>query len=253
MFIDYISHLENLEAMCKNFKKSIIHVYFNSGQVEKSIYNRYCETADYQDYFAPIKQCVELLRLLKPRGFTQTAVHRITTCIADLNDSNKSDTLAFWNLAYDVIESGLSAIEKEMRSTFSSLDSEERERINEAMHDGLEGCNFSCVAMSVSAVESRLYKLMTLSKPDSTDKLNTMTLGQLIKEYSENKDSYQNIVPDKHDALLALCNTYRIFSVHPKREHVSGGVAISILNLSITFLSDPDLTPESVKIKLVTK
>ena len=250
MFIDYISHLEDLKGTCETFKMSISGVYFDSGQLEKSIGMFYCGTVTYQSYFAPLKQCVELLRLLRPRSFTQTNMNTITRTIAALDNSKRSDTVKHWITYYNVIETQLSLVADEMQSTFSSFDSEERERINEAMHNSLEGCNYSCVAMSVSAVESRLYKLMTLAKPDSTGDLSKMTLGQLIKEYSENESSYQNIVPDKHDALLALCNTYRIFSVHPKSEYVSGGIATSILNLSITFLSDPDSTPESVKIKL---
>lgn len=253
MFIDYIYHLENLSDICEFFKNSVTHIYFDSGQREKSILSNFCDTVVYQKYFEPLKLCVELLILLKPHGFTQATVKTIARTIAVLDDSRSSYTLKTFNLQYNVIKSFLSPVENNMRITFSSFDSEERERINEAMHAGIEGCNYSCVSMSVSAVESRLYKLMTLAKPDSIGNLNKMTLGQLIKEYSENEGSYQYIVPDKHDALLALCNTYRIFSVHPKKEEISGGVATSILNLSIAFLSDPDLTPESVKTKLATE
>ena len=253
MFIDYIGHLENLSDKCEDFKKRITYIYFASGKRQKSNQDYYCETVVYQDYFAPIKQCVELVTLLKPRGFTQDNMHTLTSTIGDLEDSGKVDTLKFWILNYDIIKSFSLMVEKEMRSNFSSFDSQERARINEAMHTCLEGCNYSCVAMSVSAVESRLYKLMTLAKPDSAGNLNKMTLGQLIKEYSENEGLYHNIVPDKHHALLTLCNTYRIFSVHPKKEEVSGSIATSILNLSITFLSDPDSTPESVKTKLATE
>ncbi len=253
MYIDYVYHLTHLSDLGNDFKDSIIHIYFGSGQRTTSILTNYCDTTTYQDYFLPIKQCVELWRLLKPRSINQHDMKMVNGAIAQLDDSSKSETLERFNLGYNVIYSRLQEVEIEMSSIFSSFDLEESKRINEAMHAGLEGCNYSCVAMSVSAVESRLYKLMTLAKPDSTSNLNKMTLGQLIKEYSENEGSYQNIVPDKHDALLVLFNTYRIFSVHPKREHVSGGIATSILNLSIAFLSDPDSTPESVKTKLATK
>lgn len=253
MFIDYISHLENLNDACESFEKSITYIFFDSGQLKKTMPRNYCNTVIYQKYFAPLKLCVELIKVLRPRSVTPTFIDEIAHSIADLDDSKSNYTLEKWNISYKNVKAHLALVEIEMRSTFFSFDSEERERINEAMHTGLEGCNYSCVAMSVSAVESRLYKLMTLVKPDSTSNLNNMTLGQLIKEYSENEVSYQNIVLDKHDALLALCNTYRIFSVHPKREHVSGGIATSILNLSMAFLSDPDSTPESVKTKLATK
>lgn len=253
MFIDYISHLEDLKGTCETFKTAITQIYFASGHLPKAIQLFYCDTVVYQGYFTPLKQCVELIRLLRPRSLTQYNMDTITKSIAALDDSKRHATIERWNTRYKVIETQLALLANEMKSTFSSFAPEERERINEAMHNSLEGCNYSSVAMSVSAVESRLYKLMTLAKPDSIGDLDRMTLGQLIKEYNENESSYQNIVPDKHDALLALCNTYRIFSVHPKSEYVSGGIATSILNLSIIFLSDPDLTPESVKIKLATK
>jgi len=132
----------------------------------------------------------------------------------------------------------------------SAFDEEEKERMNEAIHDCLEGCNYSCVAMSVSAVESRLLKLMCLAMPNSQQELEMKTLGQLILEYNNNKGSYKNIVPQMHEPLIGLCNTYRIFSVHPKRVNVNAREANVILNLAIKFLTDENTKPEIVKAKL---
>jgi hypothetical protein len=72
MFIDYISCLEHLDSVCKDFKKSITYIYFDSGRVDKKRKKYYCSTATYQKYFAPIKQCVELLKVLRPRSVNQS-------------------------------------------------------------------------------------------------------------------------------------------------------------------------------------
>jgi len=240
MFIDYISHLENLTRKCEDFKNAITSIFFKYGQKDIPTVNYYCDTQAYQSYISPIKQCVELCKLIKPRYFTPSDAMSVSKTIFALDDSSKVSKLSDFTVNYNVLKSILALVERVSQDTFSSYDSEERQRINEAMHGGLEGCNYSCVAMSVSAVESRLYKLMTRANPDVTGKLDKMTLGQLIAEYNADKDSYLDVVPDKHKPLLELCNTYRIFSVHPKKVEVSATIAISILNLSIAFLSDPD-------------
>lgn len=139
---------------------------------------------------------------------------------------------------------------EEILNLCSAFDDEEKMRINEAIHNYLEDCNYSCVAMSVSAVESRLVKLMCLVSPDSKQKLENKTLGQLVAEYLSNKSKYRNVVPNKHDHLLQLCNTYRIYSVHPKKERIKPTVAGSILTLAIEFLTDEDTKPEAVKAQL---
>jgi len=49
------------------------------------------------------------------------------------------------------------------------------------------------------------------------------------------------------EPLLQLCNTYRTFSVHPKKLKIKPTLAGSILNLSIEFLTDQDTKLEAVK------
>jgi len=93
--------------------------------------------------------------------------------------------------------------------------------------------------MSVSAIEFRLLSLMTSTCQDA--RLERMTLGQLINEYLNNKDKYRRIIPEKHEPLLEHCNTYRIFSVHPKKERINKSVATSILHMTFQFLLDKDL------------
>ena len=150
-----------------------------------------------------------------------------------------------------MVKLGFRITSNELSAICSAFDDEEKERMNEAIHDYFEGCNYSCVAMSVSAAESRLLKLMCLASPDSKVELEKKTLGQLIYEYVTNKDNYKNVVPEKHEPLLQLCNTYRTFSVHPKKQRITGRLATSILNLAIEFLTDQDTRPKVVEAQLI--
>ena len=249
MNIDYISNLEHADEICESFKASIIYVFYSKGSVTESITPNYCETKVYQSYFIPVKRCVELCRFLKPKSIAgfEDNLYKAITC---LEDSTKVRNISDFNIQFDVLKSHLSLVKHEMLPFCSSFDDEERERINEAIHAYFENCTYSCIAMSVSAVESRLLKLMSLANHDAIPKLEDMTLGQLITEYMQNKEAYKNAVPKKHKALLELCNTYRVFSVHPKKEDISAGIASSILNLSLAFLTDQNTVPETVKSKL---
>jgi len=132
----------------------------------------------------------------------------------------------------NIFKSAEGAIEK----NFQLLDRKEIDRLDEAINCYLNGCNYSTVAMSVSAIEFRLLNLMQSVK--SNPKLEKLTLGALINEYLLNKKEYKNIIPKKHEPLLNLCNTYRIFSVHPKKEKITRAIATSIINMTFAFLLD---------------
>jgi hypothetical protein len=249
MNIDYISNLEHADGLCDSFKNSIITVFFNRGSATTSTIPNYCETKTYQQHFMPIKKCVELCRILKPKSIVNH-LENVYATVSCLEDSGRVREIGNFNVNIEYLKSAFAVVRQEMWLFFSSFDDEERERINEAIHTYFENCNYSCIAMSVSAVESRLLKLMSLANHDAIPKLEEMTLGQLITEYMQNKEAYKNVVPKKHKALLELCNTYRIFSVHPMKEDISAGIASSILNLSLAFLTDPNTVPETVKSKL---
>lgn len=249
MFIDYISSLETAEKLCDEFERHVLKYFFKDGQVNDRTIPNYCWTTLYQKYFTPIKGCVQLCRTLKLESlrdreetFLKAASSlEIPRDIPKLDDFKRE--IAIVKLAFSIAES-------EIVSFCSAFDEEEKERMNEAIHNHLEECNYSCVAMSVSAVESRLLKLMCLASPRSEQELEKKTLGQLIYEYVNNKDNYKNVVPEKHEPLLQLCNTYRTFSVHPKKQKITSRLATSILNLAIEFLTDQDTKPEVVKAQL---
>lgn len=119
------------------------------------------------------------------------------------------------------------------------LDEEETNRLNEAFNCYIQELNYSSIVMSVSAIESRLFSLMVLKQPEV--KLEKFTLGDLVREYLENKETYGGIIPYKHLPLLQYCNTYRVFSVHPKKEKINRANATAILCMTCSFLFDEKL------------
>ena len=121
--------------------------------------------------------------------------------------------------------------------------------MNEAIHNYFEGCTYSCIAMAVSAVESRLLKLMSIVNPEVANELGNKPFGSLISEYTDNKKVYKLIVPKRHESLLELCNEYRILSVHPKRKVIRKTILNSIFNLSLEFLTDAETNPERLGVE----
>lgn len=250
MFMDYISNLENVLSLCDNFEKSIKTIFFNEGQAEESSRPDFVWSRVYRERLEPIKACVELCQILKLRlpDFEYEFYDAASSLEKPLDTRNLKD----FKLHLKAMRLGFKIVSKEVSAFCSAFDKEEKERVNEAIHTLREGCNYSCVAMSVSAVESRLLKLMCIVSPESERELEKKTLGQLIYEYVNNKDNYKNVVPEKHEPLLQLCNTYRTFSVHPKKQKITGRLASSIFHLSMEFLTDQDTKPEVAKAQLIT-
>ena len=251
MLVDYISNLKDILLLCDSFEKSVLTIYFERDTIKESGTSHFAETSAYIRRFSPIKKCVELTRILKlPLGDFEHDFYRAASSLENMLTTYDFKT---FDLNFRGVRLGFQGLllENSTSAFYSAFDVEEKERINEAIHNHFEGCNYSCVAMSVSATESRLLKLMCLVRPDSRKQLEKMTLGQLMFEYIENKDKYTNIVPEKHEPLLQLCNIYRTFSVHPKRQKISSNIAGSILRLAIEFLMDNDMKPEVVEAQFV--
>jgi len=245
MLSDYISNLKNVQCLCDDFESAVKNIFFDKGNSEESSLPFIVDTREYRMSFEPIKACVELCRMLRLSflGFDD----QFYECASALGNVLAIKNLTNFMMNLKGVRVGFEWINEQLSAFYSTFDEEEKERINEAIHNYLEGCNYSCVAMSVSAAESRLLKLMCLVSPESERELDKKTLGQLMKEYIGNKSKYSNVVPERHEPLLQLCNTYRTFSVHPKRQKVTVHIATSIFNLAIEFLTDPNTRPEVIE------
>jgi hypothetical protein len=249
MSIDHLSNLAKASKLCLDFQGFVANVFFPQGPKQAPRIPDFCWSLPYQQQFKPIKLCIQLCQMLRlpSCGSSDSVFYRAASTLDQPRDtSNWQDFIT----SIDVIRVTLETARDEILAFCSSFDEIEKERINEAIHCYFEDCNYACVAMSVSATESRLLKLMCLASPESKKILEKKTLGELISEYLENKVKYKEVVPEKHEYLLKLCNTYRIFSVHPKKEEIRSPLTSSILNLTIEFLTDSDTKPEVIQTQL---
>lgn len=233
----YLFDMQNVESLCEVFEEAIIKRFYSSEQSESASDESYFYTPIFRQLLDPIKHVIGVSNFFNieiietNKDFLEEKVYRLE------GDAVYRDI--FKNVVED-IKNVFSMAKEEINHLHSLLDETETNRINEAIHDYLERCHRSSVAMSVCAVESRLLRIMLSGKPEEKGKLEKMTLGQLIAEYLRNKEQYDNKIPEKHEPLLNLCNTYRVFSVHPKDEEIKEGLARAILNLSILFLTDEE-------------
>jgi len=255
MAIDYLGCLGRAEEVTNLFEQMVDHIYFAQGTVETCKYPNYWELPTYQQNFVPLKACVDMCRILRTEFYiTPEAQILVYEYAADLDGHSMHSKLleqrGYFKRAVELVRGGFRLKKDEISSFCSAFDEEEKQRVNEAIHSHLERCDFSCIAMSVSAVESRLLKLMCLAHPDSKPKFDKMTFGQLLQEYANDPRKYSDIVPAEHTHLLTLSNDYRIFSVHPKGRKITPQVATAIFNLSLEFLIDNQMRPDSVKTRL---
>lgn len=237
--IDYLSVLTDMEEECEEFKKDILQTFFENGTPKIRFY---AHTPRYHSYFDPIARTIEVCEIFGINHLDQNkdSLLRRVRWLEDPRAVSRKDLFLIY---VDFIKDVFSDVREERQEVFSTLGPAERERLNEAIHCFLEGCNYSAVVMSVSAIEFRLLNLMQAANSD--ERLEKLTLGQLINEYLTNKEKYKNVIPEKHESLLNLCNTYRIFSVHPKKEKIIKRTANSILNLTFEFLLDEKLRSQA--------
>lgn len=200
----------------------------------------YCFSPRYMANYKPLVRAIKVLSFLGISDL-DNAHTTLDQYLVDLGNARITSNKTEFFSRIDWVKNTLKPSITDITDRISRLEKEEVDRLNEALHCHLENCDLSSVAMAVSAVERRLFRLMTKVRPEEVESLRDRTLGQLIGEYLKNKSSYQNIVPERHHDLLNLCNRYRVSAVHPIEEEVSRRIATSILNLTFEFLMDKDV------------
>jgi len=119
-----------------------------------------------------------------------------------------------------------------------AIDEVEYIRLDEGIDCFFEGNFHAAIAMVASAVERRLFLLMSNIRPDKKEELEKLTFGQLIAEYLNKKDEYKQVVPSKHEQLLNHINRLRVLSVHPKGERITQVNARTLIEEALQFLID---------------
>ncbi len=235
--INYLESLKRIVELCDRLREDTIRNYYNNEDYTSNPY--FCYYPHYRQRFDLLKGIAEICDIFGVKHLEGNK-NNLRGRIQKLNDpAHLSERREFEdNITY--VKNIFQVSENEIRKRLSILSPIETKRLDEAIHCYLEGCNNATVAMAFSAIEYRLLALMKSVQPQGT-KLDEMTLGQLIGEYLDNKEKYGNIVPQRHEPLLGLCNTYRIFSVNPKKETIIRPVTITALSSTLDFLLDPEL------------
>jgi hypothetical protein len=251
MITNYLSHLRDMPAYCREFGLWVIKQFFTtvqSGISKESetpvgtwyYYGHYCYHPEYQQRLETIKRCVEIchvfgiadLMLLQPE--LKKRVHRLGEPEIVKNRKEFEDNLNF--VANTFRDKGFP-----IASITSQLQPTETLRLVEAIHCLFEGCLHSSVAMAASAIEFRLLDFMKRISPSSSKELEQKPLGSLIQNCLSDP-AYSAKLPERHRPLLQLCNEYRVFSVHPKMEHINQNEAIAVISLAFSFILDKRLT-----------
>ena len=245
---DYLQHLLDMEKLLRDFRNEVTTYFFMDR--EGSTKDRvdlsecyFCFHPTYRGCFDIIKRIVQVCDIFGIKHLEKKK-EKLDKLMYLLEVPSNVEHKVGFDACSKEVERSFGYIKNEIKERISLLNPDEMDRLNEAIHCFLEGCYYSSVAMSVSAIEFRLLSLMMSICPDP--KLEELTLGQLIREYLDNKQNYGSVIPKKHEPLLEHCNTYRIFSVHPKKEEINKPIASSILNMTFLFLLDKKLV-EKVK------
>jgi hypothetical protein len=238
----YLWHLKDIERICEEFKREVVKVGFTDYKRNEILSTPtnlwYCWTPRYQEYWQILWGIVDTCDMLGIQSLEEKKsilVERMTF----LNTPESITYRSYFEAHVDFVKNSFKDVEKDLKEKLQLLDEEEAIRLNEALNCYIQGCNYSAITMSVSAIEFRLLNLMQSVKPNP--QLEEYTLGQLIAEYLKNKREYKNVIPEKHEHLLKMSNTYRIFSVHPKKEKITRPIATSIINMTFAFLLDEEL------------
>lgn len=233
--------MNDMVSFCEEFKKDIIDFAFrdNDGNIVRTpTIPMYCWTPRYQHYWQTINDEVSIcdmlgISILDKSQFEMIERVKLVNSPEAIVDRSRLES------HIDFIKKYFAMASDQIKAKLQLLENEEISRLDEALCCYLDGCNYATVAMSVSAIEFRLFSLMKFKCPNA--KLEQLTLGQLIREYLDNKSKYGSIIPEKHEPLLQHCNVYRIFSVHPKKEQITKSMATSIINMTFAFLLDKEL------------
>jgi hypothetical protein len=235
--IDYLDWVSEIDAWCDQYKEDILKAFFwdnkTNKPLEKPLHSLASLTPRYRKGLDGLTRFIEVWDIM---GIPNLEIAKQNIRISiHLIDSPLITRHTFENMIDSIIHDFI-PIKGSVKEATSRLQPIEKERLDEAIHCYFEGCNYSVVAMSVCAIESRLLALMkSASTSEECKELDELPLGALIRRYLS-EDRYRQLIHKKHRPLLELCNTYRVFSVHPKPETVPKSTSDAILRLAISFL-----------------
>jgi len=237
---DYLGKLISIEKFFQEYEETVKNTWFGKGKLEKAtdLHRFYCFTPKYCYYWQPLYDIISICDMFGIEDLDRNK-KILQRDIEFLHNPNIINNLASFNSNFNGIKEVFIWSKEALKTTLSLLEGDEVIRLNEALNCYVNECNYSTIVMCVSAIEFRLLSLMMSKCPEP--KLEKLTLGDLIREYLDNKEKYANVIPKKYQPLLDYCNTYRVLSVHPKKEEITRSNATSIIYMTFSFLLDEKL------------
>ena len=242
MIIYYLDYLATIVDYLKEFRNNTIEICFTDSKtkqvLETPYHSRYCYSPFYQESWTILNNIIEISDMLE---LDYLVDHRriLIDSIVCLNDPSEIGTKRDFEYHVDKLIEAFSIVQDKLKAKLKLLDEGEKVILNEALNCYLDGCNYAAAAMCVFSIEHRLSSLMMAKSSDKT--LEACTVGQLIAKYLANKDRYATVIPERHEALLAYSNTFKVFSISPSRPKITRPIATTILNMTFSFLFDETL------------
>lgn len=237
---DYIDQFKNFDEHLDELEGEIEEIGVFDQKAEKPIpkFNFWPRIRHYTLMIETLPLFGELFNL-DPINRNLSALRKSLACLTNDNIGRSEDDVVG---SIEELRNRLwPMIKEEVQDKASRINADEERRLDEALHNYKSGCYFSTVAMSVTAIESRMRCGMKEEGGEEIPieygrEFDELTLGQLIDEYRENKEEYNFFVPARFNNIFDLVNDYRIFSVHPKDVIVQKGDARSVLTNSFNLL-----------------
>ncbi len=242
MLIDYLSCLENVAASSKNFKDAVKKTYFSNSAVPED----YCRSSRYLELLHPLEACVRTCDEITLKSWPSYR-DPLKTALADLVNPKSVKTLEQFESRVNAVIDGFLKLYPEIKEFCTAFDADEKVRFNEALHNLLEQCSYSCILMSIGAVESRLMKLMKVVRPDLSEEIDRFTPGRVLMEYNNQVKEYHNIVLPQYESLLKIGQKYRLLSVNADKDNLTQPIARSVFHLTMTFLTNPEMQPREIE------
>ena len=157
----YLRQLINMENYLEEFKNEVINIWFTeSGKVTSRPFRKaYCWTPNYQSYWQTIRGIVTFCDMLGI-GHLAEKKDEIMRHVMHLNNPNSIPERSNFENYFDFIKDAFKKTKEEIRDKLKLLEDEEMDRLSEALNCYIDGYNYSTIAMSVSAIEFRLFSLM---------------------------------------------------------------------------------------------
>lgn len=242
MIVYYLDHLAAFVGYLEDFRTNTIEGCFTDGKTKQILdvpyHSRYCYSPFYQQSWNVINNIIEISDMLELDYLVDNR-HILIDAIVCLNDPSEIGSRRDFEFHIDKLIGAFKTIQDELKTKLRLLNEQEKSRLNEALNCYLDDCNYAAAAMSVYAIEHRLFSLMMAKSDDQT--LEELTMGQLITKYLADKKKYGNVIPERHESLLTYSNTFKLFSVNPSKPKITRPITTAILNMTFSFLFDKNL------------